>query len=758
MSDTGLISRKELFGGGFRGGDKRRATAALSLIQASAAHAALKRHSVNTPIMTEGAFKERSRAYLSAFAEGAKKSARVSIQELERSAPDWSLLVPENPAIRAELARLIAQQYRFIRRRIPHMAMALGLDDPAVQSAFKASSGQSLATIYQDSLQPTEHLRWVWSELSSRIETLPPFWTAFALTITETVGAGTLALPIAFATVGPLAGVIVLVLIGLINLVTVAYLAEASARNPSIQYGSAFVGRLVQDYLGAPASILLRIALFAFCCIVLASYYTGFASTLGAVTGLPEPFWVTLVCGTGLFLILRKSLLGTLASALIIGVINISILVFLSAVALKHASVENLMHRQIPFIDGQSFEASHLQLVFGIVLVSYFGHLSVSNCAQTVLRRDPDGRSLKWGTIAAMVTAIVIYCLWSVSVGGAVGQLQLQGETGTALVPLAAQVGPQIYVLGGVFVILGLGMSSVHFGLGIFNMSRELIGNMKPPVEQSQLRNHAATLGALIPVLLVFGYVQWTYYNGTPSFTAPLELLGVVLTPVLAGIFPVLLLMASRAQGLSVRGAGVSAAASNPLVLTIVILLSFAGLLFHGLIIWQEPVARAAALFAAAIMLCLIGDLIRRGAFKAVVHIEIRYFPQADHSAMLSTAYAGKAIDLNPSVRDIDINLSSPDNKDERGGSAVSLSPEGLIRNFRDCHSIEFNLPIKATPRVHISALRVSADFEAVPIDGLLGYQHDDNDEHTVKLNGVIGLTRIVIPKTSRRITLHLST
>ena len=441
---------------------------------------------------------------------------------------------------------------------------------------------------YRENLSPAEHLQRSWFELSSKIESLPPFWTAFALTITETVGAGTLALPIAFATVGPLAGVILLVLLGLINLVTVAYLAEASARNGSIRYGSAFVGRLVQDYLGEPASILLRVALFAFCCIVLASYYTGFASTVSAVTGIPAPFWVIVVFGTGLFLILRKLLVGTLASALLIGIINISILVFLSVIALSHATSENLLHMEVSFIDGRAFEASHLQLVFGIVLVSYFGHLSVSNCAQAVLRRDPDGRSLKWGTMAAMAVAIVIYCLWSISVGGAVGSEKLLRETGTALVPLAAQVGPEIYVFGVVFAVLGLGMSSVHFGLGIFNMSHELSGCVKKRQERSWFQGHAATIASLLPILLVFGYVQWTYFNGTPSFTAPLELLGVILTPVLAGIFPVLLLMASRAQGLAVGGARLPQAASNRLILGFVIFLSFAGLLLHGFVIWDE--------------------------------------------------------------------------------------------------------------------------------------------------------------------------
>jgi amino acid permease len=334
-----------------------------------------------------------------------------------------------------------------------------------------------------------------------------------------------------------LVGVFLLVVLGFINLLTVCYLAEASARNGSIRSGSAFVGKLVEDYLGTYASLILRISLFLFCCIVLASYYTGFASTLSAVTGWPEPVWVAVVCAAGLILILRKTLMGTLASALITGAINIAILLLLSAAALRYATLENFLHMNVPLLEGQAFDPSHIKLVFGIVLVSYFGHLSVSNCAQTVLRSDPSGRSLKMGTAAAMVVAILIYCIWSVSVVSAVGSVNLLGETGTALVPLAKQVGPGIYVLGVVFAILGLGMSSVHFGLGIFNLSRELIGHTQYTSNPSWLRSRASTLLFLLPILLVFSYVQWTYYNGTSSFTAPLELIGALLAPVLAGIF-----------------------------------------------------------------------------------------------------------------------------------------------------------------------------------------------------------------------------
>jgi hypothetical protein len=51
-------------------------------------------------------------------------------------------------------------------------------------------------------------INWRWTCLAQWLEELPPFWAAYAMTLTETVGASILALPIALAGIGPIAGVI----------------------------------------------------------------------------------------------------------------------------------------------------------------------------------------------------------------------------------------------------------------------------------------------------------------------------------------------------------------------------------------------------------------------------------------------------------------------------------------------------------------------------------------------------------------------
>ena len=75
------------------------------------------------------------------------------------------------------------------------------------------------------------------------------------------MGAGVLALPIAVAGVGPVPGAAILIVLGLVNLLTVACLAEASARTGALRYGNAFVGQLIRTYLGRSATLIQTLAL-----------------------------------------------------------------------------------------------------------------------------------------------------------------------------------------------------------------------------------------------------------------------------------------------------------------------------------------------------------------------------------------------------------------------------------------------------------------------------------------------------------------
>jgi amino acid permease len=487
-----LFSREEVLGGL----SAKRARALLYVIESRTAHLALRDREVAAlmaapmmgapaPFVASQLLQEDQVAaeagsplsgedrFLQAFGWGRQRPARLSIRQIERYADDWSTLIPGNPRLRAAVARLLGKKYRFTQKAVPALRAALGLDEAEVQQAYQRLYGEPLEAIYAPQVTPAERWRWALEAFGKWLDALPPFWLAFAFTLTETVGLTILALPIAMALVGPLAGAALLIVVGAISLLTVVCMAEAVVRSGVMRYGSAFFGRLVADLLGNAGSLVLTAggALFSF--LILQPYYVGFSTVLADATQVPPAIWVAVLFAVCLYFVSRRSLHATAASALLVGTVNIGLILALSALALAHAQGKHLRYVNLRFLVGHPLDASLLKLVFGVGIVAYFGHFSIGNCARLVLRRDPSGRGLIRGCAAAQVAAMFLYCLFVVAVNGAIGPQVLAGYAGTALEPLARVAGPGVRVLGSVFVILGMGMGSVHFSLGLFNLVGE---------------------------------------------------------------------------------------------------------------------------------------------------------------------------------------------------------------------------------------------------------------------------------------------
>jgi len=470
-TDDELFTPAEVLGGF----SAKRAHLLLFQIESRTAHLMLQsRHTVDL-YLTEEIAEQQDLAFFEALAAGRELPVRPTIRDLERYAPQWQSLVPPNSTLQATLAHLLAQKYRFAQRDIPHIKSALALESEGVQQAFQRQYQQSLDMIYSRRVDLLEWAGWQWNKLSAWLEHLPPFWTAYALTFTQIVGASILALPIALAGLGPLPGVVILVVIGLINVLTIAAMAEAVTRNGSIRYQGSYLGRLVQDYLGRSGSTLLTAMVVLYCVLALIALYFGFALTLAGVTPVPAEVWAGVLFLIGLYFVRRNTLRATVTSALVVGVISMSLILILSGLALSHLRPVYLLYAHVPFLNGGSFEPALLGLTFGVVFSAYFGHFSASSCARTVLQSDPGGRSLIWGCIAAQASAIALYILWVVAVNGAIAPQTLAGLSGTALTPLANLIGPAASVCGALLAIFAMGMTSIHTSLALFFTVREWI-------------------------------------------------------------------------------------------------------------------------------------------------------------------------------------------------------------------------------------------------------------------------------------------
>jgi len=667
----------------------RRVSTALYAVESRTAYLDEQARCAAAPAIAEGVAAQRERAFLAAVAAGRDVTGGAGATALERFAPQWAHLVPADPAARAGLAHRLGAKHRFRERDVPRMRAALGLDTEAVRAAYRRVHGHELDAIYQDALGRGERLAWLRARLGRSLAELPPFWAAFGLTLTETVGAGTLALPIALAGVGPLPGVALIVVLGLVNVLTIMALAETFTRSGSVRWDGSYLARLVRELLGPAASAVFTAALFGFCLVALLAYFVGFATTLAASSGVGAPVWAAVLFVAVLLLLRRGGIDATIATALVVGAVNIGAVLLLSGLALAHADAAHLAHAAIPLLDGRPPDPAVLGLVFGVVLFAFFGHTSVANCARVVLRRDPGGRALTSGAVVATVTAVAVYALWVLAVGGAVAPARLAAEPGTALVPLAEVLGAPALVVGAVFAVLAMGMAAVHFSWGLANQLREWARGR-------------AWLG-LAPLVVVFLLVEALLLTGRESFTGQLGVVGTASLPLLAGIFPVLLLAAARRRGECLP-------ARRPVwlgsaVLGVALYALFLGALaVHGLVIWEHPAQRALALAVVAVVVLTTLLVVRDGRLRPRTTVELRRDAETGRVRLFLTC-RGEPLVTPVAVRTRD------------GAAEGATGGDGALDLATAAHGLTARLP-PAAPAVAVRLHQVDPTGRSEPLPG----------------------------------------
>ncbi|HEX7586969.1 MAG TPA: hypothetical protein VF478_01520, partial [Anaerolineae bacterium] len=553
--ESGFLSREELLGGLHA----KRASTLLFAIEARTAQLVLQSRAT-ARFVGERIAEAKERAFMDALSQGRDLPIQPTIQELERHAHDWAPLVSPEPGLRAVVAYLLSQKYIFTHGTVPALRKALSLDDAAVKQSFETRYGFPLADIYAPGVSRFERVRWVWSGIAYRIDHLPPFWSVFALTLTEAVGACILALPIALAGMGVLPGILLVIVMGAVNILTIAALSESVVRSGNLRYGSAYFGRLITDFLGGAGYYVLIVTFLLLNVTVFIAYGVGVSRTLADATGVPGFIWPLPLFILDFYFLLRQSYSATVASNLVIGVLNLVLILLMALLAVPHLRPENLLTMNLPGLDGRSFDPASISLVFGVVLSTYFGYTSPVGAARQALHSDPSGRSLMRGAIAAVVVAIVFNCIWLIAVSGTIAPATLAAETGTGLTPLAAQAGPLINVFGLVFVVLAMGMSMISYSLAIFSQIDEWLSewhskgstgnaNLLVWARHVTSSNIGRFVTGAVPVTLMFVVTALLLLTGQESFAAPLSFLGTLAVPLLVGIFPVLLLAASRQKG-----------------------------------------------------------------------------------------------------------------------------------------------------------------------------------------------------------------
>ena len=726
---SALFSREELAGGW----SARHATTLLFAIESRTAHLLASTPRALPIVLSEHAARWREHAFLEALAQGRDLPGRPTVQDLERFAPEWADLVPDDPAMRAGVAHLLGTKHSLPKRAVPQLRAALGLETDAVRQAHQRLYGGPLEGIFAPRVRLRDRPRWTASRLAGRLDALPAFWLAFVVTVI--IGAVNLALPIAVAGVGALPGIVLIVVLGLINMVTVAAMVEVVTRSGSIRYGNAFIGTVVADYLGGTASALLSAVLTAFSFGILLIFYVGISTTLADATALPAAAWMVVLFLVGLYFLTRGSLNATVASTVVITTVNVALLLVLSALALSHLRLENLTYVNLPWTAGGSFAPVLLGALIGVTLDIYAAHILVAIFGKMLLDRDPGGRSVVRGHTAGIGFAMVLNVVWVVAVCGAIAPEVLANQSSTVVVPLAAEIGPLVQVLGAIFVILSMGLGLIQFSLALFNLARERVG---PHTRWGG--PHGAFLLSLTPVILVLFVAEWMVLTGTGSFTGILGFLGVMVHSLMSGIFPVLLLMASRRKGELLPGVSYRAL-GHPVVVGGVYLLFLSNLFVHGLVIWDQPLLQVGGLLIGVLIVVVTALAIRRGAFAPRIVVELREDRRRDGRSQLAVTAGGKPAAAEIHLRAVD-------------GDRTTHGADAELPQLARLHTLGVDLPAGRARELKVWAHAISPEglSERLPVRVTV----DDGDE-TRDLDLDRSGGQIVVPMTPRPVRLEFS-
>ena len=618
-----MFSRDEVLGGL----PARRASTVLAAIEGTTARLAKASRINRASYIGERTAAEREREFLAALASGAAQATSRPITELERFAPGWADQVPDDPGVRAAIARLLAAKHRFRKADIPALRAALGLEEPSVAEAYQRLHAAPISTIYADSLPLQQRLRWQLSRTAARFDQLSPFWIAYFLAITETLGEGIMSIPLALAGLGPLPGVLLLLIIGGVNLVTMGAMTEAIVRSGSMRYGTAYFARFVTELLGRVPSSALSIALALFNVVTFYVYFLGFGSVLTGATGVPLGVWILVLFAVNIAVLRKESLDDTIASAVVIGLINLGLVAAITVIALVNVDPANLAYVDVPFLSSGPADLAIVGLVFGVLLVAFFSHTSAANASKLVLTLEPSGRSLLWGNLAALATIIALYCAATVAILGVLGPEPLLGTRGTAITPLADALGPVVNVIGSTYVVLAIGIGSLYVTLGLYNQVIELLprptgssGGVLARLSQTRRGRLAA---GFAPAAALVVALEIVVLAGEDNFIGPIAIGGALAVPLITGLFPMLLVHAARRKAEYVPGR-VIGLLGHPVVVVVLLAVFIVAMLAHGLVIWEGPLERAAAVVMSAFSGGIIAWVWRSGAFRRRAVVELR--------------------------------------------------------------------------------------------------------------------------------------
>jgi hypothetical protein len=241
------------------------------------------------------------------------------------------------------------------------------------------------------------------------------------------------------------------------------------------------------------------------------------------------------------------------------------------------------------------------------------------------------------------------------------------------------------------------------------------------------------------PVIMVFLLAEVLLFTGRESFPGPLSLIGVIVVSLLAGIFPVLLLVSSRRKGECVPGL-VYRFLGHPLFIIGIYSLYLTSLFLHALVIWQDPVQRAAALLVGISMVGLTIAMTRHGAFAPRLVVELQQTHEEGEGVFTITTGGQPAT--------AEVRLGYPEGEQLYQAAAGEVSTPSSLR-----YAI-FQVPAEQAQELKVWAQKITAGGDSEGLPALLEVRcGNETTRFDLKLSG----GQALLPLTSETCRLEIT-
>jgi len=284
-------------------------------------------------------------------------------------------------------------------------------------------------------------------------------WPVFVVVFAGTIGAGILALPIVMAPFGPIWGVAIMLVLGLLLSITIGIFGGALARSASIYSGQTQMAVLIKGKLGPVAANFASGSSIALIALLIPIYLVGFADTFSGLINLPR-WLIALVVGIPATVFAAANFRTILVRLAIVTVpvtlISIFLLIFLLGIEVKSDLVFSGLDQ------GASLPAA-LALTLGVSFTTLFGHYSLSGNAPSSLKADPTGRGLIRGAVAAILLGTFVNAAWIFVALGSVPGSEWSSSKGTGAALAVEAGGTSAEVLMAIFVLFAMGAQILLF-------------------------------------------------------------------------------------------------------------------------------------------------------------------------------------------------------------------------------------------------------------------------------------------------------